>query len=1314
MFSFSVVWHKTLYFVAVFLLVIACFLSLARSLTPFLTTHKAWLSELASTAVGLPVEVGSVEASVVGVTPGISLSDLVIFSADRKTPILKIAHLKVGISVVASLWHQKWITSSIYIDGVTILLEQNGKAFRMNGYTFDPSVDHPFFQEGWLAPDTAQMLNILLMQHHIHLDHIAFTFYRDHHKMIDLHRITLSLWNKSNQYRLRGTVKKGDGDKVVRLEVDLKGAIHRRELLSGQAYLKIDNPFLLSFYHSFGSVNFNQLNGHTEVWADFEKGMLQAVRTKLAVSDLDLTVSSKPIKVASLNGMLFWKNRGQNSWSLSSHMLAYQLGAQLFPVADFALFVDETHASQSLTWQHFNWQMMKSWAAVNWLPRPVINFLASSRPEGELKNIKILHEGSWQALTEEKKNSDLLATLLPSLYVGGDFSDFSFNDPKLHLTVNHLEGGLLVRPTGGELKLTTQNGGFNAPTLFLQPFTAIQAAGILQWEKNKDQRWQIKTDRFILKNELAAFETSMRLILPDKEGGASIDVVSHFEQSDAAELKNLVPRKGLDKALVTWLDQAFLAGDSEQGTLLWRGQFRDFPYENGQGQFAIEANIQNMDLHYADGWPDLMDLNGLFRLEARKLSFDLQSGSVLNKPLQETEAFIPKILFKKVPTVLHVKSKVALEVPEALAFIKTSPLKQTLSGLSKIQGTGPVQLDLGLTIPLQEDNFDNIKVDGKIDFANTDINLSDWQLAIKQVKGLFYFSEKAVWAKELQANLFNEPAKIQIKTIPLPAGNDTAIRFIVDSTIDVPELEKQFNLPILKSMRGKTNYQGIVDLPMKGNTESLTVTTNLQGVNIDLPAPYGKSAGKKQPFNLKVIFPSDGTHLFFDYADLLQAHLWFTAVDKKDDGLKKAIFHVGAKEVAAEALTLPKEEGVWVVGKVPEFNWTLWQPMLEKYFPKNKTNLPKPAQTPFLINVSVGKMTVFDQVIDEANVKVQPVGKLGDLQIDIDSTRMLGQLKVPFSFPKDALVANFSRFYLPAFKTKENTEKVASTSKSSLKPMDVPPLRFIATDFQIGNDKLGKMTVNFLPDVLDQSLKMEMTVASSLLNGEVVGNWKVKNKIHYTSVKVLTKISNVGSLLKNFNLTERLVGARGNINFDIHWPAAPWDFNFKNVSGDASINLVAGTIVGFDESTQTKLDLGKLLNAFSLQSVFQRVSSGFSDVRHGGYGFSNWEGHYAFSSGQVESKDTLLAGSVGKIYLTGIIDTQKKNYDLMIKVVPQYTGSAPALAGFLGGPVIGVAAMAVNEVVSLGLDQVTVQNYTITGPWTEPQVTKLDPVKVLK
>jgi uncharacterized protein YhdP len=46
--------------------------------------------------------------------------------------------------------------------------------------------------------------------------------------------------------------------------------------------------------------------------------------------------------------------------------------------------------------------------------------------------------------------------------------------------------------------------------------------------------------------------------------------------------------------------------------------------------------------------------------------------------------------------------------------------------------------------------------------------------------------------------------------------------------------------------------------------------------------------------------------------------------------------------------------------------------------------------------------------------------------------------------------------------------------------------------------------------------------------------------------------------------------------------------------------------------------------------------------------------------------------------------------------------------------VIGVAAMAVNEVVSLGLDQVTVQNYTITGPWTEPQVTKLDPVKVLK
>jgi uncharacterized protein (TIGR02099 family) len=1312
---FSSFGHKVLYFLAIFCLLVALVLSVARSLTPFFTSHKVWLSQIASSALGLPVEIGTVEASLVGITPGFSFTDVVVLSEDKQTAILKIHNAKLGINLWESLWQRKFISDSIYISGTKIVLEQNGEETRINGYILDSSKNSAIFKDGWLAPETIHIVNGLLSQHSIRLSHIAFEAYRNKKKEIDISDLNFSLHNKNNEHRLRTLTKTVIFNGAMRLDADFKGNVNQRESLSGRLYLNVNNQLLMSVLQTWLPLNFKTFKGKTEFWLDFERGELQSVQTKLAASDLELTLKPRPIKVAVLAGNLFWRKWGIDAWSLSSDQLSYQLGTKFFPVSDFSLVFDQRNLFQSFVWPHVNMDMVWNWIAVNGLPPQWVNLFSSVRPQGEVNNFKILHQGDWQTLlnsfddpnikTQKKSKQEsagVLSNLLSSLYVGAQFSNFSFNDPSLNFALSHLSGNLLFRPDGGEFIASTQNAILTSPQVFVGSLSGIQAMGALRWQKKQDQSWQINTDQFLLGNNLAKFTTSFSLDLPKRHSGATINLLSVFDQYDSAEIKNLLPRKVMDKGLVDWLDQAFLAGTGERGTLLMRGKLADFPYERHQGQFIAEAAIKDMTLHYADEWPVLSQLNGLLRFDPQGMFFNATSGTVINKSFEKIEAVIPRVFSDKIPGVLHVQSKIALKIPEALSFIKNSPLKKTLSGLSKLQGEGETQLDLGLKVPLSEENFDNIKVKGEIKFSEARILLPEWQLVINQLNGQLSFSEDTVSAANMQANLFNEPAKINIQTIKEP--KDTITRFSVESVIGIPELKKQFNIPFLNSMTGKTVYQATLNLSTKSDLISLIVNSNLNGIKVDLPAPYGKAVTQALPFHLRAYFPPEGVNLFFDYENYVQARFFFKGEGSKESNFSKATLHLGAQNVPAEQLPLPKEEGVWVIGKISDFNWGAWKPTIEKYFMNHKPNQKNLKQLSFLVDLFVDKLNIFNQIIERSQVKVEPIDASGGVQISVDSPTMVGVVKIPSDFPKMSMVGDFSRLYFPPVKVDDSV--MSTASKQNWKPNDLPPLNITVADLQVGPDKLGKVTLNVVPGATSQFLKLDISMASTALTADIKGYWKMLGKQHYTQIKATTKVSDLGSILKNFAVSERLLGARGDINFDLKWPDSPLNFNLKNLSGAANVNLKNGTIVGFDAATRSKLDAGKLLNALSVQSVFQRLGSGFSDVRHGGYGFTSWQGHYEFIPGRVQIKDTALDGSVGKIYLTGGIDTQNRTYNLVLKVVPQYTSSL-GLLGFIGGPIVGVATMAANQIVSIGLDQVTGQNYTVTGSWDDPKVDKI-------
>src|SRR5690606_7541496 len=95
------------------------------------------------------------------------------------------------------------------------------------------------------------------------------------------------------------------------------------------------------------------------------------------------------------------------------------------------------------------------------------------------------------------------------------------------------------------------------------------------------------------------------------------------------------------------------------------------------------------------------------------------------------------------------------------------------------------------------------------------------------------------------------------------------------------------------------------------------------------------------------------------------------------------------------------------------------------------------------------------------------------------------------------------------------------------------------------------------------------------------------------------------------------ISSTGSVEFNLDWASPPSALALNTLSGDASLNMGKGRIVEVNQSSNAKMDLGRLLNLFSLQSIPRRLSFDFSDVFQKGYSFDSLRGDFTFKRGNA-------------------------------------------------------------------------------------------------
>lgn len=1283
--SVTIFWKKlttTLgYTFAAIIIAAGLLVSVSSLLTPVLNRHQTEIEQWVSRIFSRQVTISYMHLSWDVYEPELTLEQVTIYNKETRQPAVVIPKIEVVFSWWDSLLHWQPRMSSIKIFDVHLTLRQQPSGqLSVTGFPSFALNDKLTGQA--LNPNL--VFDWIFTQPFLLLRDIDITFITKAGVQESITLTHLALQNSGTTHKLFGAgALNQEMPTSLDLKAEWKGDVTDLAHIRGHAYIYLDSISLSQWLTGRAWHNFSITKGigSAKVWLEWDKNAWQKIQTTLQFYDFSATsrITKKDFAVDRFSGTVNW-NRTKQGEEITGNDILLDLPNHLWPTDNFKVVLtrapDDSPIIKSVEVDYLDLADTKTFLEnAGLLPKSYQAIINTLNPLGEIRNIETDFNGPWKDLTS-------LA------YADGAFSNISLEQWKNVPALSHLTGSMSWNGKQGKLLLNSQQLTVDFPHVFADPLQFDSVKGLVTWQKDTTNTWSLSAQKVQLANADVKAQVDMTLAFPDK-ASPLINLTGDFSVAHAEHVSRYLPLKTYEPGLVKWLQTAFLTGQAEDGKAILQGHLDDFPFDQkNSGVFNISAWVHDVGLLYAPDWPELQHINGKLVFSGRSMSVDIVSAQLQNITIGKVHADIPHFGAEQ-PTILNVNTLVQGDLAQGLQFINNSPLKNTIGkDLAALQLQGPMKLNFSLTIPLAKP--EEAKVLGDTTITGANLFLPDWKLTLEKIQGEFRFTDEGIEANNLQGQIFGNPVSLTLTTEQSKTNGPHRVTANLAGNIDISALQTWLALPLDKVATGSTAYQAELHLAGHGTNEptQVTVHSDLKGIALDLPDVYGKKAEDAVNFVCDITAKLDQPlQTKISYGRLLSVAM---NLEKTANGIHLAS---GNLHLGSGAPSLPTQPGLILTGTVNDLNWDKLQETLAA---KKDTSQNKPMLDPDLfraVDITVNKVEALGLQLSQLHIQVNRV--LNALQIKLSNPIMSGQITMPYHSNQRLIQARFQRLVIPT--TKSNT------TQSKLNPSSIPPLSFVGNDVRYGSQALGRITLNTMPSekgLLVQELKLETTAA--VLNA--TGNWKVEGNHSESHLAGNLVSQNVSKTLSAWGFSSaNLVGSSGNVHFDLTWSGPIFDPSIANLSGQMSLKLGEGRIINLSDATDTKMDIGKLLNVFSLQTIPRRLSLDFSDVFEKGYSFDSLKGTFTLQKGNAMTQDTRFDGPIARVDIAGRIGLAAKDFDMKMSVTPYVTSSLPIVATLAGGPVVGLVTWAVGTVVSHAVSKATTYDYSVTGSWANPK-----------
>jgi uncharacterized protein (TIGR02099 family) len=1346
---------KWFYFlIALALILLAVLVQSGRSFSHLLDSRTQDVADYFSTKLNAPVAIGQIEAEWNGLKPNLVIQDVNIKSQAGQ-PIVALKQARLRLDILKSLFNLRLVWSNLSLNQVEISFVQTDEGFwHIPGLPQRTEPDRPGAQ-------LDALLDMLLLSTKIEFQSSHLSFHFTSGKQVILDSPYLLLENADDFHRLAVQIDVDEQARSVYLIVEGRGDPRDQQKFSSRGYVQLnrfptDEPvsaasaFLLSGadkagLHSEGTLDAN-------IW--FERragnkgydliGRLELQRLSLPLGERRLALDDFSTELSG-----FWLPSGE--WRLGLQKINAAMEDQ--KIVDVNLAVASAGFKQPL-------QINLDKLDLGRIPQLLKNsgvlgdsklhqVLTTLNPQGHLRNVQVnlplQQPKDWQM----RANLDQVGV---SAWQGV---------PALVGVDGYLQAG----HKGGFVDIDSQRFfSMHYSPLYTAPMEYDRAKGQVAWHlQPENNRIYVNSGQLEFHQGTELARGYMWLSLPWQRNTGDIDLYLQIgaRQLNASRYQKYTPAL-LPPSLLSWLEQSIgpqNPGMATEAGFVYRGTLNTKnPMARTQ---QLYLDIQDAELNYHPGWPALSELDGRLLVSDSQVAASVTDAALYGSRVQQAEVRAkPRATGKG--TLLEVDGEIKGAASDGIRVLREGMLRQYLGGSVDswfIHGDMLARLDLDIPIGTGEQKPAGARQRVDVDLKAQRFELQNLNLVVDDLVGrISYDSNTGVSSNTLKARLFDELVEARLSTRKLDDYSKTLIE--LEGAVNAGTIAYWSKRPEVLFLKGNLPYQARVELNHRprqaknlvelspddatGVTQSaaefagqafasVTITSRLNNVGVDLPAPYGKLAADERALEFILSLQESQAQVDVRYGDL-QALL-------RTDRIRKNSLLNANIALATEARFSDQPQFL-VSGFLPDINLDEWKAVLERYkaygvrltpvVTRALSSLQAPprgldpeaepvgqiAGLPFRAELTLGKYEFGSTVLE--NLKVVAVPVRAAWQLEVENTIVAGKLLVPDN-RFTPLQADLSRLSLSKAMLEQDepaNEKQldptgASASTASVKPVEVIdpsklPLANISVAALMMDDKnYGKWSLQVRPNdkgvVIDNirgSMRsLTVTAADNPLEGARL-IWQ------NTPVGVQTRFigslsaGNVAEVLRAWEKPDTLESKSAHFRADLFWPGSPQDFKLVNLGGEMGITIEKGSFKREASAGEGVLRLMSLLN---FDTLARRMQLDFSDLYKSGLAYDEIKGKVRFNQGTLLFEEPLLVRTASsRLQMAGTINLRDETINTRLVATLPVAGNLTFFAALATGLPAAAGVYLVSKLFKKQVDQATSISYTITGGWDDP------------
>ncbi len=920
-------------------------------------------------------------------------------------------------------------------------------------------------------------------------------------------------------------------------------------------------------------------------------------------------------------------------------------------------------------------------AALRFRDVPDLAWLAHSDPSGRLETLHVVLERDlegWQVQAADAQLRDL------ALHAAGPIPGVEGLDVNLEWAGG--QGALVLNSNGLRVAM---------PTLFPEAFLFDRVQARLQLRRD-EAAWHLEARDLFLENQDAALEGRGRI-----EFGAAphVDLALRFLRADGRQLARYLPVHRLPERTSRWLAESIRSATVTEGGMVFRGHPKDFPFTDNLGVFDLWAVVEDGLLDYRPDWPMAEGLSGTLHFHNAGFRAEQASGKILGSEVSETTVVIGNML--REPE-LEIRGQARGPVQDLSTYLRQSGIgRGFLPYLAGVQPRGSSALDLELSIPLHGPGPARTHAAGRLGLDGAALELPEGRLTLNDIRGDIRFdSERGFRGQGIRTEIHGEPVLLSLQR---------------DATGPAMRIHAQGRQPLAPwvgeraaaRLAAKGNAHWDAEIVVDGNGDSrLELASNLEGMQMDWPAPLAKTRGTRRPLQISWPLRSQGEAI---------ARVRFDRVLEAD--VRVAPARAGeAGEVQAIALNLGRpppgmpalpERGIDLQARLDSVDVDAW---LKAMGGLTADTVPIEAAAGLeLVRADIEALESLrwgGRVLPGGRLRVEPGADGRRLVLDSEWVQGDAEWTDPVAGDRQAGArgqwqVDLARLHLDPWETPAGRSRPLAQDAFA-DPRTWPGMDLQVADLRVGNLHLTDVALVLLPstDGLElREFRLRAPQGDVSLLGE--GHWEMSPEgVTQTRIQAEATGTDWGSALHSMGVSPAMQSGSGSARVRLVWVGPLFVPDIAGMSGTVDIDLANGRL------HEVEPGAGRLLGLVSLDVIPRRLRLDFRDVYTQGLAFDQMVGEAVIDGGDLLLPELRIASPAAVVRVSGRTGLVARDFDQSIVVVPRLRSTLPIVGALLGGPVTGAVVLLVERALGIGdqMEEAARVEYFVSGPWSDPEI----------